>query len=452
MHILYIVGIIIAIILLVTLVVYLCLKNKRKYFHEVKGYPHLDSKYGKKSLTQKDINLSLIKLYKEFFNYCEKRKIKPVLMYGGLIGYNFNKKLLPWDDDIDMILFDSDLDKLEKYSSNTMLVDINPNIRNKSTSDTNNLIGARAISKQTGVFIDITYFWEDGDELKCKDKNSFKYVDIFPLKKDLFEGTPTFVPNNIDNVLIKKYGKQSLNPFQGDWSFDYDSKSWKKGNDKIQHTPKDVYMTYYDLDKIPGYVLENIYRYCKGFKIHIYNDDMCKQFLLEYYGERAVEIFKSFKKGAHKADFWRYCILYSFGGYYFDIKTYFQKPIKNIFTENGNTMYMVICDGDSCIYNGIIVTPPNNPILYKEIRYMFKNNKPRIYREYVNHLLETLQNEGASKLGENKLKNSWNCVLFKEYCKRCDASEKCDRYNLDCKIKDNNGSILFNTRYKDFPW
>ncbi|UCE92765.1 MAG: HAD hydrolase-like protein, partial [Flavobacteriaceae bacterium] len=44
--------------------------------------------------------------------------------------------------------------------------------------------------------------------------------------------------------------------------------------------------------------------------------------------------------------------------------------------------------------------------------------KPRFYHEYVNHLLQTLQNTVTSKLklGENKLKNGWNCVLFKEYC------------------------------------
>ena len=47
--------------------------------------------------------------------YSDKRGIKPILMYGNLIGYYFNGKMLPWDDDIDMILLKQSADKLENY-------------------------------------------------------------------------------------------------------------------------------------------------------------------------------------------------------------------------------------------------------------------------------------------------------------------------------------------------
>lgn len=32
------------------------------------------------------------------------------------------------------------------------------------------------------------------------------------------------------------------------------------------------------------------------------------------------------------------------------------------------------------------------------------------------------------------------------------SNNSCDRYNLNCVIKDETNNIIFNTRYNDFPW
>ena len=45
-----------------------------------------------------------------------------------------------------------------------------------------------------------------------------------------------------------------------------------------------------------------------------------------------------------------------------------------------------------------------------------------------------------------------NVFLFQEYCRSCNNYEKCDKYNLDCEIKNDKGEVVFRTRYKDFPW
>ena len=69
-------------------------------------------------------------------------------------------------------------------------------------------------------------------------------------------------------------------------------------------------------------------------------------------------------------------------------------------------------------------------------------------------------------IGNNLQKNGWNCVLFQEECKTCkkrdqnsmdkkvydNSNQVCDRYNLNCVIKDETNNIIFNTRYNDFPW
>lgn len=222
--------------------------------------------------------------------------------------------------------------------------------------------------------------------------------------------------------------------------------------------PKVVYLTYHDLKKIPKYVLSNLQKYCHGFDIRIFDDAKCIAFLKQYFGQEAVSIFNNMKFSAHKADFWRYCILYVFGGYYFDIKTELKAPLSEIFySTEKNTWYTVLSILDNTIYNGIIATPPRNPILYQCIQHVFQNKNPDNYLLFVSYLYSCLKNyvEGPLKIGNNPQKNGWNCILFKETCLACQETKcnrKPDRYNLNCSIHDENKKLLFYTRYPDFPW
>lgn len=225
----------------------------------------------------------------------------------------------------------------------------------------------------------------------------------------------------------------------------------------IIHIPKVVYFTYHDIKDIPEKVIDNIYYYCKGYEINIYTDEMCEDFLKKYYGDIAVSIFKNMSQGAHKADFWRYCVLYLNGGYYFDIKTDFRKNISSIFNDNSpNTWYSVIDKSKKSIYNGIIATPPNNPIIFEAIKYVYKNPDPVFYSAYIRKLYDLLKCNCVSssvQVGINYQKNDWKCILFEEKCEDCDKSdEDCDRYGYKCKIYDKDGDCLFNTRYPYYPF
>jgi mannosyltransferase OCH1-like enzyme len=55
------------------------------------------------------------------------------------------------------------------------------------------------------------------------------------------------------------------------------------------------------------------------YEIKLYDDEMCKAFLLEHFGKLHCDIFDFLKDGPIKADFWRVCILYIYGGIYSDI-------------------------------------------------------------------------------------------------------------------------------------
>lgn len=239
---------------------------------------------------------------------------------------------------------------------------------------------------------------------------------------------------------------------------------------KNNFIPKVVYMTYHDLDGIPPYVIENIKKYCKGYKIEIHGDQSCEDFLYEYYGPDAMQLFRELKLGPHKADFWRYCILYVKGGYYFDIKTNFKKHIDEIFKINDKkTWSTVLCADEGaelaarfslvwsrCIFNGVIVTPARNPVLWEALKYCHTHVNPH-YLAYVDQLYIIVQKLCSTTLhvGVNPQSNGWSCLLLKEscdmHCKK-KGHGSCGHDGRDCKISNANGQEVIQTRYIDFPW
>ena len=81
--------------------------------------------------------------------------------------------------------------------------------------------------------------------------------------------------------------------------------------------PKVIYMCHKNLDKIKIYS-QNWKKLNPNYEIKLYDDEMCKKFLLEEYSQLYLDIFNYLEDGPIKADFWRVCILYKYGGLYAD--------------------------------------------------------------------------------------------------------------------------------------
>ena len=231
-------------------------------------------------------------------------------------------------------------------------------------------------------------------------------------------------------------------------------------NYKSNTIPNVIYQTYMDKTRIPKKVYDNIKKYASKYKHIIYNDIECKQFIKHYFGLKVVKRFKGLK-GAHKADLFRYCLLYIKGGIYLDIKTQLITPIEKIFTKN-NTMYTVLAKGPKQVYQGVIATPKGNPIFLKLIEFMMNINLHdlRTKKTYLIFTIDMYRN--INKLthgthlrqGYNKSKNKGiDYYLFQEKCSKnsLECSDGLDRYGYCCYINNNNKKII-KTRYSDFPW
>ena len=81
--------------------------------------------------------------------------------------------------------------------------------------------------------------------------------------------------------------------------------------------PKDIYICHKNLDDIEQY--SNKWKLLNpDMNVHLYDDNLCIQFLLENFPPIYANIFNFIKDGPIKSDFWRLCILYINGRCYVD--------------------------------------------------------------------------------------------------------------------------------------
>lgn len=240
------------------------------------------------------------------------------------------------------------------------------------------------------------------------------------------------------------------------------NKIYLKNISQCRETPKIIMQTFWDKTLIPQKVYDGIKKHCPGYKHIVYDDNDCINFLQQNYGEEIVNKFKSLYQGAHKADLFRYCWLYKMGGIYLDIKIVLIKNVDQIFkdkeklytclsNEMNEDRILTNITGRGSVFQGIISTPPNNPIFKILIdKIMITSN----YKLFFNYMLFTRDFFAEVNKTRFDQKNFENGYLFQEVCngKLNEDIKEMDKYGLKCAIYDKNDERLFITRYPDYPW
>ena len=81
--------------------------------------------------------------------------------------------------------------------------------------------------------------------------------------------------------------------------------------------PKIIYICHNNIDIIRPYAQKWL-DLNPNYTLELYDDKRCQAFLLKEFSSDHLELFNYIKDGPIKADFWRLCILYKYGGVYAD--------------------------------------------------------------------------------------------------------------------------------------
>jgi len=152
--------------------------------------------------------------------------------------------------------------------------------------------------------------------------------------------------------------------------------------DKI---PKKIFTMWHTLDLPP--IMNNIVNKMKeihnDFEYHIYDQSMCENFLKENFTAEVLWVSNSLIPMSYKSDLWRFCLLYIYGGIYYDIK--FQ--VMNNFTFHKFLDKEYFCN-DTFEFNngfntltGLLVCKPRNQYLLIAIKSICQNIHDNYYGE-----------------------------------------------------------------------
>ena len=104
--------------------------------------------------------------------------------------------------------------------------------------------------------------------------------------------------------------------------------------------PKVIWLTHGPGQDVPKHVWENLRQYAHRFEVRRQDDSACLHHLQILFEPIVSHVFESLK-GPHRADLWRYAMLYLFGGVYLDIDMKLTVPLQQVFTAH-NAWYTVL--------------------------------------------------------------------------------------------------------------
>lgn len=222
-----------------------------KYFHEAGAnyeLTHYDARYFPRrnggALAYAERQAALHHLVQSYLSVFASLELETWLAHGSLLGWFWNARNLPYDADVDAqvsgetmlalvrggyngTMYRWDVDDYS-YSeeedkgkagggkrSRSYLLDINPFSTRLERGTGLNLIDARWIDTETGVFVDITALMERNPRyqpgvLSCKNNHSYRRDELYPLRETKFEGVTALVPWDYRGILVAEYHEESL--------------------------------------------------------------------------------------------------------------------------------------------------------------------------------------------------------------------------------------------------
>lgn len=210
---------------------------------------------------------------------------------------------------------------------------------------------------------------------------------------------------------------------------------------------KTIFMCYRSLPEIEKYS-KNWSNLNPDWTIELYDDERCKQFLLNNYGKLFVEIFEFIKDGPIKSDFWRVCILYKYGGLYVDADI---EPLQPLNTYINLTDDFVTCTSSEGHSRGNFKYKNNwhsNPhFIYCKYQKFF------IFKYCINYYLEMYKNNLPYNYWNWSIVGIFNNLSFFPNKKiSCSFIYKKLKFKLllehNCSYCTYNKKKVFNNKYK----
>ena len=152
-------------------------------------------------------------------------------------------------------------------------------------------------------------------------------------------------------------------------------------NNKI---PKVIYQTFKTkkLSKEMNNIVDSWKLHNTNYEYILYDDNDCEKFIKSFFNTKVINAYYKLRHNALRADLWRYCILYKYGGVYADLDTLCLDSIDNFITNKTEIMVPKDLGNSYHIFNAFIAVVPNHTIMYYCIKKIINNVENKVdYRD-----------------------------------------------------------------------
>jgi mannosyltransferase OCH1-like enzyme len=145
--------------------------------------------------------------------------------------------------------------------------------------------------------------------------------------------------------------------------------------------PLNIFQTWHTKD-LPPYMkkcVQTIQDCNPEFQHFLYDDQECRDFISKNFDVDVLYAYDSLIPGAYKADLWRYCVLYKYGGIYIDIKYQCANGFKLIQLTDKEYYVKDREQNRDGIYNAFMICKAGEHIMEKCINQVVENVRNRFY-------------------------------------------------------------------------
>ena len=175
-----------------------------------------------------------------------------------------------------------------------------------------------------------------------------------------------------------------------------------------------------------------------------WNDDDCYTFIKDNFDKSVLEAYNMLYAGAYKADIFRLCVLYIYGGIWTDISSLCEVSLDKVIN---NENLIIVKDTDAVqtkygnIYQAFIISEPKNNIILYILQ--FTVNRVINHEEFNNNYPQVI-NQTLGVTGPTIFAMGFNSFIDRPVGTIINDNEICFNNNIIKLLKHNPGEIILN--------
>jgi len=150
---------------------------------------------------------------------------------------------------------------------------------------------------------------------------------------------------------------------------------------------KNIFQSWYttDLHPLVKQKIEEFKKLNPDYTYHLYNDNDMDNFVNEHFKGEIAECYNKLNIIVAKVDFWRYLVLYKYGGVYLDMDSSIEKPLNTLIRNDDNAI--ITAEGNPNLFvQWALIFSKKHPILEKTIELIVDNIKKNSYPNSITRM------------------------------------------------------------------